>query len=126
VTTALAFLVSAGLLLLCLWLFRRRASGADAAANRAVFDCEWGLLVIAMLLISPLTWSHSLLMLCLPLLLLLNWIQQETGARRVLLQRLVALSALLLFITPNMYHKGERGVPCVQLTVLVTSGLRSS
>lgn len=104
VATALAFLLSGGLLLLCLWLFRCRASAADPAANSAIFDYEWGLLVIAMLLISPLAWSHSLLMLCLPLLLLLNWIRQETSPRRVLLQRLVALSVLLLFITPNMLN----------------------
>lgn len=111
VATALAFLLSGALLLLCLWLFRRRAGAADAAANSAIFDHEWGLLVIAMLLISPLTWSHSLLMLCLPLLLLLNWIRGETGARRVLLQRLVALSVLLVFITPNMLNVSPLFLP---------------
>lgn len=100
-----------GLLLLCLWLLRRPVAGKSDAARTMIQDSEWGLMMIAMLLISPLTWSHGLLMLCLPLLLLVQWIQQETGRVRSLLHRLLVISVVLLFITPNMLNVSPLVLP---------------
>jgi hypothetical protein len=70
------------------------------AQSRPDCDRAFGAAVAGMLLLVPVTWEHSLLLLLLPLAVL--WIRWPAGCRQ---RRVVEVAAMLLVLKPGIYHQ---------------------
>ena len=77
-------------ILSCLIIFVVLARAATRAKTRAELDLSFGLTLTAMLLISPITWDHYLLLLLLPLTMAWIHLPRSQGPRVLLVAIVVA------------------------------------
>jgi alpha-1,2-mannosyltransferase len=82
-----------GVSLLACWIFKRGASGG--AGN---MDLEYALCMVMQLLLTPIAWSHYLVVLILPLAILANWLLRLESRRSSLA---AYLGLLLCFSIPD-------------------------
>lgn len=104
----------AGVVVALVWVCRR-------AQTRAERDHAFGVAVIAMLLVSPITWSHYFLLLFLPLPMVWLALPRSGGARILFLGILLALwqypALVFALLIPGGYPSGV-ATPVYSVTVL--------
>lgn len=113
------------------------ASVSSENHSQETFDVGYATAIIAMLLLSPVTWSHSLMMLILPVLLL--WSSEKSWSGRALLAGLVIVLSIDPKLTWSLIsHDGDSPVasplesllvaslPCYALVGLFLKGLASA